>query len=600
MNRVILFIPLLYGSTNSIDCPLVIDIATKLNVGVWDAVKMNSILINCCGANTGVVCVNDRVEEINWNSGVSVVNATLTNVTFPSEMRIFKIPFFGATGQLPKLPTRLKVLDIAYNMFDGPLVLPNQVESAALSFNSFNGSFPLLPLSLIEFLAPGNKFTGDINMMANSPTLPSNLQVFVANYNTLSGNVPYLRESLREFSCRECGFTSYFSNFTIPSSLRLLDLARNQLSGPMLNFTNTSLTTLELSDNDLTGSISGLPESLLVLNLQGNRLSGQIGVLPPNLTTLLLRDNLLYGSFPDYGRMTTIDLSNNHYTGSLPEFTPIIQNFDVTNNLLNGTVPPFPQSLRSLDLSNNSFSGAVPTLPSNPTFLNVRIDNNQFTSFETSLMNVTYLHAFNNNISGSIIIGNMPVRRLYVQNNFITNLVILNQADLLGCDYSNNPLKHLPVISNKCTRNNLYYPDGYSLANISTTTELNYSTSSTDLNKMTTMWSTKTHSSSVSVLINQLKTRARQQLTTEFNSFQITATNTILHIETLVITTQSIPIEYVSYNVPLFTLKITLWTILRCLPSFVTLLVILCKLYKRQKKKHHKHTQIQQLTLSND
>ena len=60
MNRVYLFFPLLYSI--SVECPLVIDIATKLQVSQWNATKMNLISMDCCGEYTGVLCLN----ELSW------------------------------------------------------------------------------------------------------------------------------------------------------------------------------------------------------------------------------------------------------------------------------------------------------------------------------------------------------------------------------------------------------------------------------------------------------------------------------------------------------------------------------------------------------
>ena len=110
------------------------------------------------------------------------------------------------------------------------------------------------------------------------------------------------------------------------TGLTSLNLSDNQLTGSIPTLSSlTGLTSLDLSDNQLTGSIptmSGL-SSLTTLNLSDNQLSGSIPALSglSSLTTLDLSDNQLSGSIPALSGLTgltTLSLSDNQLTGRIP------------------------------------------------------------------------------------------------------------------------------------------------------------------------------------------------------------------------------------------------------------------------------------------
>ena len=411
----------------------------------------------------------------------------------------------------------------------------------------------------------------------------------------INGKIPKLPETIIDFSAGQTTLTGYASNFTIPATLEVLLLTFSRISGPMLNITNSSLTTILMSYNFMRGPLSSLPKSLVTLDLYVNSLSGPIENLPANLTYLDLGSNDFRGSLPAYGNLEHIGLSQNHFYGQLPKFSPFIKYLDVGYNLLNGTVPTLPESLESIILTNNSFKGVFPSFPTNLT--TIKISSNQFTSFETPLMNVYLLDASNNTLSGNITFGNQyKIAYFYVQNNFISNISILDRSCLQACDYSNNPLKHLPVISSRCIKDNLYYPNGYFIANTTIRTQLTHTHSTTDVNRRTTI-SPLVYTSSLS---NQLRTRIKLPSTTESMFIYTTASNAYSIQLQSTMSSHSIPVEYISYAIILFTLNITISSIGRLFISFIFLVVLLYKLYKRHKNKHRKHTPLQRLTLSDD
>ena len=138
----------------------------------------------------------------------------------------------------------------------------------------------------------------------------------------------------------------------------------------------TSLTDLELKNNNLTGTLP--PEwsamrALTTLFLDGNMVTG---TLPSawsglaSLTSLALNNNNLAGSLPsEWSAMTLISYVNlnvNQLTGTLPASWSAMMSLKaltLSDNAITGTLPPewnsFTQVIQ-LDLSHNEIAGSLP------------------------------------------------------------------------------------------------------------------------------------------------------------------------------------------------------------------------------------------------
>ncbi|KAM1098062.1 hypothetical protein EV1_015362 [Malus domestica] len=211
----------------------------------------------------------------------------------------------------------------------------------------------------------------------------------------------YHMETLKLRSNRFVGeFPSSFKNCT---SLKVLDVGYNQLSGPIPKWLGVSLqklVVLMLSSNNFNGS---MPSELCRLtNIQNldvsaNNISGTIpkclsnftvlaqkGNSSPTLQHLYTRDDTLYGvdyvddaAFIWKGRMYSykntlglvkrIDFSSNRLTGEIPsEITDLVGlvSLNLSRNGLTGELPAKIgklQSLDALDLSRNQIDGRIPT-----------------------------------------------------------------------------------------------------------------------------------------------------------------------------------------------------------------------------------------------
>ncbi len=143
------------------------------------------------------------------------------------------------------------------------------------------------------------------------------------------------------------------------------------------------ITGIELSDNNLTGSLPGEVSLLVELRhlivdnsgpglrkkkLTGN-LSATLGDLS-NLEVLVLSDNAFNGTIPPelrhLSKLRVLKLDGNEFTGPVPEqFVSLsaLQELNLARNSLAGEIPvelAALKSLRHLDLSGNLLGGAIP------------------------------------------------------------------------------------------------------------------------------------------------------------------------------------------------------------------------------------------------
>lgn len=168
------------------------------------------------------------------------------------------------------------------------------------------------------------------------------------------------------------------------TSLKVLNLSSNELSGS-LPVDIGSCRIVDLSMNRLSGDLSSMENwgsTIEVVDLSSNMLSGNI---PNNtfqfegLTSLKMRNNSLVGSVPSVlelgHQLSVVDLSLNKLTGTLfPSFFTSLSltYLNLSGNHFTGNLPiqaphsteslavPFVLQMEFLDLSDNSLSGSLP------------------------------------------------------------------------------------------------------------------------------------------------------------------------------------------------------------------------------------------------
>ncbi|TYI08770.1 hypothetical protein ES332_A09G024400v1 [Gossypium tomentosum] len=253
-------------------------------------------------------------------------------------------------GPIPSSLSQLKNLSSLYlssNKISGPLPPTlgklSRLESFSLYTNKINGSIPLeiRNLKRLTYLDLGaNNLSSEIPSFLgllpslSSLYLDSNLfegfiPLDIGKLKNLTGPIPHEIESL--------------------NALKYLNLSDNKLSGPIPSQIGnlSNLRSLILATNKLSGriplQISGL--SLYELDLSHNIISGDI---PSQLNfqnysqNIFLSHNLLLGVIPSqFGNLTdlsSLDLSWNNLTGTIPEFPFYVGNLNLSFNSLRGQI----------------------------------------------------------------------------------------------------------------------------------------------------------------------------------------------------------------------------------------------------------------------
>ncbi|CAA6818967.1 MAG: Adenylate cyclase (EC, partial [uncultured Sulfurovum sp.] len=168
---------------------------------------------------------------------------------------------------------------------------------------------------------------------------------------------------------------------TTAGSVTSIELDDNNLSGTIPNELEDlrNLEYLTLEQNGLTGSIPsvlGNLSNLIELNLNENKLSGSIPIELGDLSTLThlrLYYNELTGTIPtelgDLSSMVYFNVSRNQLTGSIPSELGNFRNMNalyLQDNQLSGTIPnelvdiTWDASAYALNLSDNDLTGAIP------------------------------------------------------------------------------------------------------------------------------------------------------------------------------------------------------------------------------------------------
>ncbi|OMO97851.1 hypothetical protein COLO4_14319 [Corchorus olitorius] len=125
---------------------------------------------------------------------------------------------------------------------------------------------------------------------------------------------------------------------------------------------------LDLSDNQINGSLPNFPSTLQNLDISNNRVSGalfeDIGDILPRLR------NKLEGQIPEELTFLTaligLNLSHNQLSGKIPKKIgelEWLESLDLSENELSGQIPDSMSSLTKLshlNLSNNNLSGKIP------------------------------------------------------------------------------------------------------------------------------------------------------------------------------------------------------------------------------------------------
>ncbi|XP_062017378.1 receptor-like protein Cf-9 homolog isoform X1 [Rosa rugosa] len=350
---------------------------------------------------------------------------------------------------LPKLSS-LHMSGCKITQFPHFLRTSTQLRSLDLSNNQIQGNVPTWVLdvgrnSLSYFLMSNNQLTGALPSTICNLT---SVQVIDLSKNSLSGRIP---QCIGNFSQKLSDLDLHLNKFRgkIPSTfpkgniLRDLNLRGNQLEGtlPKSLINCTKMEVLDLGDNKLNDTfpnwLESLPE-LQVLILRSNRLYGPIG--SPETR------------FP-FRKLRIIDLSHNQFGGPLPtkyfqklvamknvqddelkymgesyyqdtvtvvmkglylelvKIQTMFTTIDFSNNVFTGEIPGVIgklKSLKGLNFSSNKLNGSIPSAFVNLTSLEwLDISSNVLSGeIPRQLADLTWLAKLN--LSGNQLVGPIP------------------------------------------------------------------------------------------------------------------------------------------------------------------------------------------------
>ncbi|KAK3422613.1 hypothetical protein EUGRSUZ_G03053 [Eucalyptus grandis] len=231
-------------------------------------------------------------------------------------------------------------------------------------------------IAIEQLFLGGNLITGEIPREISNFV---NLEILTMEENSFSGAIPIDLGNLQNLVFLSLSYNNLSG--VIPSSLQKMKrlikllLSNNQFHGPIpSHLDNCSLTWLNLSNNNLSGSIFPAVKTLISLDLSNNHLSGalpvEVGQID-HLDTLNISGNMFSGEIPstlgDCNALVVLVMKDNHFQGSIPQSISSlrsIEELDLSNNNLSGEIPKFLAAfdfLKYLNLSYNNFEGTLPT-----------------------------------------------------------------------------------------------------------------------------------------------------------------------------------------------------------------------------------------------
>jgi len=240
------------------------------------------------------------------------------------------------SGDLPASFTGLDNLDyirLANNQLTGSLPafssFPNAIE-VNFEDNQFSGEIPSLAGNVrIETLYLGsNQLTGAIPLTISSKT---HLRIVELQSNQLTGTIPDLSNltDLITLDLSDNQLIDSFPDISAANSLQTLNIYSNQLNGTVPTWIGNlvSLRTLAVQNNQFSGALPELyNSSISKINFSHNQFTGSIPATigsRSSLTEVYLNDNQLDGAIPiNIGYLHNVEylyLNGNKLSGSIPD-----------------------------------------------------------------------------------------------------------------------------------------------------------------------------------------------------------------------------------------------------------------------------------------
>eukprot|EP00658_Telonema_sp_P-2_P081770 TRINITY_DN8475_c0_g3_i3.p1 TRINITY_DN8475_c0_g3~~TRINITY_DN8475_c0_g3_i3.p1 ORF type:complete len:1118 (-),score=247.99 TRINITY_DN8475_c0_g3_i3:75-3428(-) len=273
----------------------------------------------------------------------NLISGTIPDMIANTDLNDLSIPSNAISGTFPSLgSTKLGFVVLWQNSLSGTLPTSfSQLTSLrymSLAQNSMSGTLPDLSQmpNLGYILVDRNSFLGTIPTLSS----PSQISLMMMSANQLSGTLPLQFSELT--AVKHLVLTNNQVSGTIPdqwqsTSLAVLSLGKNSLSGTLPDWsTLAGLRVIDMSSNFLSGSLRTLPVNITAASLAKNRISGtMLQALPSGVTALVMNDLRLSGTLPASlgdSVLQTLALARNYFVGK----TDVLEgNWNLSTLLLN-------------------------------------------------------------------------------------------------------------------------------------------------------------------------------------------------------------------------------------------------------------------------
>ncbi|XP_010266617.2 PREDICTED: LRR receptor-like serine/threonine-protein kinase GSO2 [Nelumbo nucifera] len=303
----------------------------------------------------GNISLHLLLLDLSWNNLSGSIPPSITKI---ESLRLLILSNNQLSGELPwdwEDLQQLSIVDLANNSLTG--TIPSSFSSLAslewliLSNNSFNGELPSLKscTSLMSLDLGENKFSGNLMTLIGETSAP--LVFLRLRSNSFVGDIPK----------QLCHF----------SSLHFLDLAHNNLSGPIpLCFGNLSAFNGLWLPYAKRLRYQGYDQHMMII-AKGREVEYNTYGILDLVKSIDLSSNDLSGKIPDgitnLSGLGTLNFSMNQLTGNIPDKIgdlKWLETLDLSRNQLSGQIPQSLSSISSLnhlDLSYNNLSGRIPS-----------------------------------------------------------------------------------------------------------------------------------------------------------------------------------------------------------------------------------------------
>ncbi|XP_039173570.1 probable LRR receptor-like serine/threonine-protein kinase At3g47570 [Eucalyptus grandis] len=335
-----------------------------------------------------------RIFASSVNNLIGSVPSFIGNLSSLEILHLMNNKLGGSIPQVLGYLTNLQIIGLAENRLSGtiPSSLLNLSSLAIFEVGDHQilGTLPEsmgLKLPVLEYFSVfENQLEGPIPPSISNSTKLVTLQL---GSNKLSGSVPSF-ENLHELlklriydnplGSGKPGDLSFLCSLTNNTKLMYVQIEENDFGGVLpkcIGNLSTTLTTLSMQENQISGEIPVVIENLVGLDMLGMTLNYLSGNIPSNLgnlqnlAMLVINSNNLQGTIPSsFGNLTKLillELSKNKFQGQIPSHLSNCRSLillDLSNNNLSGAIPPQLIGLSSLaiilDLSHNHLTGVLP------------------------------------------------------------------------------------------------------------------------------------------------------------------------------------------------------------------------------------------------